>query len=68
MYYYENYEKLKSIGQPVAKIQAKHSGHGTSAAKSDEVGGLDAVVFLSKNADVMLTCNRWPMLWLIRSG
>ena len=52
-----NYEKLKSTGQPVAKIQAKHSGHGASAAKSDEGGGLHAVVFLSKNAEVMLTSN-----------
>ena len=56
-----NYEKLKSTGQPVAKIQAKHSGHGASAAKSDEAGGLDAVVFLSNNAEVMLTCNLWAV-------
>ena len=27
-----NYEKLKSTGQPVAKIRAKHSAHGASAA------------------------------------
>ena len=39
-----NYEKLKSTGQLVAKIQPKHSGHDASAAKSDEAGGLDAVV------------------------
>ena len=32
-----NYKKLKSTGQPVAKIHAKHSGHGASAAKSDEL-------------------------------
>ena len=41
---------MKSTGQPVAKIQAKHSGHGALAAKSDEAGGLDAVVFLTNNA------------------
>jgi hypothetical protein len=33
------------LGQPVAKIQAKHSGHGASAGTSDEPGGLDAVLF-----------------------
>ena len=59
-----NYEKLKSTGQAVAKIQAKHSGHGASAAKSDEAGGLDAVVFLSKYAEVMLTCNLWAEVGL----
>ena len=58
-----NYEKL-STGQPLAKIQAKHSGHGASAAKSDEAGGLDAVVFLSKNAEVMLTSNLWAEVGL----
>ena len=59
-----NYEKMKRTGQSVAKIQAKHSGHGASAAKSDEAGGLDAVVFLSKNADVMLTSNLWAEVGL----
>ena len=59
-----NYEKLKSTGQPVAKIQAKHSGHGASAEKSDEAGGFDAVVFLSKNAEVILTCNLWAEVGL----
>ena len=58
-----NYEKLKSTGKPVAKIQAKHSGHGSSAAKWDEAGGLDAVVFLSKNAEVMLASNLWGRGW-----
>ena len=31
-----NYEKLLQLGQPVAKIQAKHSGHGASAATSEK--------------------------------
>jgi hypothetical protein len=39
------YQKLLQLGQPVAKIQAKHSGHGASAGTSDEPGGLDAVLF-----------------------
>ena len=59
-----NNEKLKSIVQPVRKIQAKHSGHGALAAKSDEARGLDAVVFLSKNAEVMLTSNLWAEVGL----
>jgi ATP-dependent exoDNAse (exonuclease V) alpha subunit len=52
-----NYEKLLQLGQPVATIQAKHSGHGASAATSDEAGGLDAALFLSTKAEVKLTCN-----------
>jgi hypothetical protein len=39
-----NYEKLLQLGQPIAKIQAEHSGHGASAATSDQAGGLDAVL------------------------
>ena len=42
-----NYEKLLENGQPVAKIQAKHSGRGANTATSDEAGGLEAVLFLS---------------------
>ena len=45
-----NYTKLLELGQPVAKIQAKHSGRGASAATSDEAGGLEAVLFLSTKA------------------
>ena len=52
-----NYEKLLEIDQPVAKIQAKHSGHGASAATSDDAGGLEPVLFLSRKAEVILTCN-----------
>ena len=54
-----NYEKLRANGQPVAKIQARHSGHGASAATSDEAGGLQPVLFLSKRADVMLRESCW---------
>ena len=59
-----NYEKLRENGQAVAKIEAKHSGHGASAAKSDEAGGLEAVLFLSNKAKVMLTSNLWTEVGL----
>jgi ATP-dependent DNA helicase PIF1 len=52
------------LGQLVAKIQAKHSGHGASAATSDKASGLDAVLFLSTKAEVMLTCNLWAEVGL----
>ena len=59
-----NYTKLLELGQPVAKIQAKHSGRGASAATSDEAGGLEAVLFLSAKAEVMLTSNLWTEVGL----
>ncbi|XP_028418786.1 uncharacterized protein LOC114544315 isoform X2 [Dendronephthya gigantea] len=59
-----NYEKLLEIGQPLVKIQARHSGRGASAATSDEAGGLEAVLFLSTKAEVMLTCNLWAEVGL----
>ena len=40
-----NYEKLLQIGQPLVKIQARHSGCGARAATSDEAGGLEPVLF-----------------------
>lgn len=59
-----NYDKLLQNGQPVAKIHAKHHGHTASAATSDEAGGLEAVLFISNKAEVMLTCNIWAEVGL----
>ena len=57
-----NYQKLLENGQPVAKIKAKHSVHRASAATSD--GGLEAVLFISTKAEVMLTCDLWAEVGL----
>ena len=54
-----NYEKLLQIGQPLVKIQARHSGCGARAATSDEAVGLEAVLFLATKAEVMLACDLW---------
>ena len=59
-----NYQKLLKNGQPVAKFKAKHSGQGASAATSDESGGLEAVLFISTKAEVMLICNLWAEVGL----
>ena len=59
-----NNQKLLENGQPVAKIKAKHSGHRASATTSDEAGGLEAVLFISTKAEVMLTCNLWAEVGL----
>ena len=63
-----NYEKLLQLGQPVAKIQAKHSGHGASAATSNETGGLDAVLLVSAMAHLALS-SRFGLqrIWVYRT-
>ena len=59
-----NFEKLRQNQQPIAKIQAKNSGAGASAATSDVAGGLEAVLYLAKKAEVMLTSNLWAEVGL----
>ena len=59
-----NYEKLCRLGNPIARISAVHSGIGASAAKSDNAGGLQSEVFLSRGATVMLTSNLWQEVGL----
>ena len=54
-----NFEKLKSLGVPIARISAIHSGRNAKTAKSDGADGLDAMIFLARGAAVMLTCNLW---------
>ena len=49
-----NYQKLLENGQPVAKIKAKHSGQGTSAAMSDEAGGLEVGVMHAFNVNLQI--------------
>ena len=62
-----NYDRLLQNGQPVAKIHAKHRGHTASTATSDETGGLEAVLFISNKAEVILTCNIWAK-WVSAMG
>ena len=55
---------MLEIGQPLVKIEARHSGRGARAATSDEAGGLEVVLFLTTKAEVMLTCNLWAEVGL----
>jgi len=55
-----NANKLRSLNQPIAKIQAVHTG-GSKASKadSDTAKGLEPEILLARNARVMLTLNLW---------
>ena len=52
-----NFEKIQSMNQPIAKIDAIHSGKGASSATEKEAGGLRRVLYLCKGAQVMLSSN-----------
>ena len=43
-----NYEKLKKLRNPIARLSAVHSGTCAAAAKSDVAGGLQSEVFLAR--------------------
>ena len=54
-----NFQKLTSLQQPIAKINARHSTEAAKKISADEFSGLEPVVFLAKGAHVMLTMNLW---------
>ena len=58
-----NIAKLKALNQPIATIKARHSG-GAQNLSSDEMGGLEPVIYLAKGARVMLTMNIWTEVGL----
>lgn len=55
--------KLRSLNQPIATIKARHSS-GAQTLSSDEMGGLEPVIYLTKGARVMLTMNLWTKVGL----
>ena len=59
-----NRDKLLMLNQPVATIEAQHSSVAAKKISPDEMYGLQPVIFLAKNAKVMLTMNLWPSVGL----
>ncbi|CAB3997482.1 Hypothetical predicted protein [Paramuricea clavata] len=54
-----NHEQLMKLEHPIAPINARHSSALAKKISSDDMSGLEPVVFLAKGARVMLTMNLW---------
>lgn len=63
-----NAEKLKKNSQPVARIEAIHSGPGASRIPASDAGGLEPVIYLACKARVMLTANLWVQVGLVNGA
>ena len=59
-----NLKALQKLGNLIARIEAVNSDHAAKVTTSDEAGGLDSVVYISKNSKVMLTSNLWQQTGL----
>ncbi|CAB3994683.1 ATP-dependent DNA helicase PIF1, partial [Paramuricea clavata] len=59
-----NHEQLTKLEHPIAHINARHSSALAKKISSDDMSGLETVVFLAKGARVMLTMNLWSSVGL----
>ena len=61
---YYNHEQLTNFENPFAHINARYSSALAKKIPSDDVSGLEPVVFLAKGTRVMLTINLWSSVGL----
>lgn len=50
----DNYQKLKQLQQTIVQINAHHSSPKAKCLSSEDMGGLEPTIYLSKQARVML--------------
>ena len=55
----DNYERQEQLQETVVQINAHHSNPKAKSLSSEEMGGLEPIIYLSKKARVMLTRNLW---------
>ena len=63
-----NATKLRANTQPVAAIEAIHSGPRASKIPASDAGGLEPIVYLAHGARVMLTANLWVQVGLVNGA
>ena len=54
-----NFQSLSELQQPIARINVIHSSLAAKKISSEDMSGLEPVIFLAKGAHVMLTMNLW---------
>ena len=54
-----NFIKLSELNEPIAPIKAVHSTQHAKTLNADDQSGLQPLIFLTRKAHVMLTCNLW---------
>ena len=59
-----NYQRLIQLNTPVAIVHARHSSEKVKHVSSQDMLGLQPMLFISKGACVMLTMNLWPSVGL----
>ena len=59
-----NHEQLAKLKNPIAHINARHSSSLAKKIPSDDMSGLEPMVFLAKGARVMLIMNLWSNVGL----
>ena len=59
-----NHDQVIKLEHPVAQINTCHSSAIAKKVASEDMSGLEHVVFLAKSARVMLTMNLWPSVGL----
>ena len=59
-----SHDQLTKLEHPIAHINACHSSELVKKISSDDMSGLEPVVFLAKGARVMLTINLWSSVGL----
>lgn len=63
-----NWTRLRELGSPVMKIEAKNVGKGAKDASLEDAGRLDQELLLSRGSRVMLTWNRWTSEGLVNGA
>ena len=63
-----NVANLHASGQPIATINAVHTGPNASKASPDDAAGLEPVISIAHGARVMLTANLWVDAGLVNGA